>query len=194
MGQRLVGVHTSDIPLHLDCRDRPIGSGFGSSFGSFLSCGPGHTIPSGPGSSRGFSQPSACLILLVHLLAVIPVKDIFREQAGCQVCGQDLDCSTEQGAERLPGLMSDWDATIWGCLPQGQELVSGICDITTGRGRELSLSDPKNRAPGSWLWLSPRNERVVFVVNVFETESLNVAQASLKFSALLPQPLECWVI
>lgn len=57
---------------------------------------------------------------------MIPVKDIFREQAGCQACGQDLDCSTEQEAERQPGLMSDWDV-ITRAAREGQEASVGIC-------------------------------------------------------------------
>lgn len=59
----------------------------------------------------GIAQCSSSLSLLVQFLAMIPVKNIFRVQAGCQACGQDLDCPTEQGAERQPGLMSDWDMT-----------------------------------------------------------------------------------
>lgn len=46
-----------------------------------------------------------------------------RLQAGCQVCGRDLDCPTEQGAEKQPELLSDWDVT-GGAVCQRQERIS----------------------------------------------------------------------
>lgn len=83
-------------------------------------------------SSHHFSRTGLQLGLLLSAcwysqsLAMIPVKDIFRVQAGCQAYGQDLDCSTEQGAERQPGLMSDQDVTTRAAR-QRQEASVGIC-------------------------------------------------------------------
>lgn len=78
---------------------------------------------------------------------MIPVIDIFRVQAGCQVCGQDLNYSTEQGAEKQPEIMSDWDVTSLGLLPRARAHLLGTRETTSVLGRELSLSDLDTRAP-----------------------------------------------
>lgn len=73
------------------------------------SCQPSQ-LCSGTGCSQNCIVPweplehLTCLILLVHLLAVIPTEDIFRGQAGRQACGQDLECSTGKGSTGAEGV------------------------------------------------------------------------------------------